>query len=447
MASSCDPAIGAAAATTTAGLGAHELQAAFQQVTRLPAHHLSRQEQQQTDGDTISPLPPAVIRSSGNGGPGGRNIIHGLMGSGETVRNTITAFAAARSNSNTIVTCKAPRNLNEIKEDEVGDDGILADIQPPRPKQTSPFLTKLPPEVLQAIIRRCRFADIVNLRKTCKTLHLLASPREMRILHGSHQFRQLLRCHCRVCLTHNEDRRKLLKTGGPGYPLSNKCIDCALKEEDPRVKVGRKVELANFSSVWVCRWCGRPVAEHPAVSSEQFHRRCYSRYNRALGIFFILGWLQFCFGIIGGALAWRYFRWDRLVFGPTVTNFLLLWIVLGLVIFRGNRVRTYNIAFCLELVILGLWIAPVYHVSKLVRDDLDTGVVPVAKSTWAALVIFGLNMFFRFMNVVGNFILLFRPDLTRRRRPAVSLWKRGLYKIACLFIFFTYPQSLESKVQ
>lgn len=394
----------------------------------------------------MHPPPPAVTSS--------RNIIHDLIGSGalnfsETVRHSFSSLAArntsnlrqkepAKDGQGTELSVVCSHRVGEIREGLVEDQS---------PKQTSPLLNKLPPEILLAIIRRCRFADIVSLRKTCRTFHLLASPSEMRILLGRDQFRHLLRCHCKICLLHNEDRKKLLQSENRdiGYPLSNKCIDCALAAEDPRVKVGRKVHLANFDSVWVCRWCGRPVAETVATNSEQFHRVCYESYSNTLVVFVLLGWIQWCLGIVAGALAWRYFRWNDIVLGPTITSFLLGWIVLGFIMWRGNRRRTYNWTFGLELIILGLWIPPIYHVAKLVDDDLDAG-IRVDSSTWASLVFFGISMLFRLMNVIGNFVLLFHPDLTRRRRPRVVWWRKGLYKLACVVVFFTYPQSIEAKL-
>ena len=76
--------------------------------------------------------------------------------------------------------------------------------------------------------------------------------------------------------------------------------------------------------------------------------------------------------------------------GPK-TNFLLLWIDLIFLTFRGNDRNTYPITFGLELIILGLWIAPMYHVATLIHENLGLD-IPTEKSTWASMVIFGLNM-------------------------------------------------------
>lgn len=72
------------------------------------------------------------------------------------------------------------------------------------------------------------------------------------------------------------------------------------------------------------------------------------------------------------------------------TNFLLLWLCLVFLVFRGNRRRTYHWTLVIELTILGLWIPPAYHVALRIAEGARVGHVP--KSTQATLAMFGLNM-------------------------------------------------------
>jgi hypothetical protein len=59
---------------------------------------------------------------------------------------------------------------------------------------------------------------------------------------------------------------------------------------------------------------------------------------------------------------------------------------------RGNRVRTYHWVGIVELVILGLWIPPIYAVSRdLVGENINFDGVPLSCSI-AALVFFAANM-------------------------------------------------------
>lgn len=172
------------------------------------------------------------------------------------------------------------------------------------------------------ILQRLDFADIVRLRKTCKELRALASPHQISVLLGPAQLRMQLLGHCKSCLLYDPFRSRLLQPNlvDPGFPLASRCMDCAVKDRDPRIRVGRKINMANSDTIWVCRWCGYPIIEGGAFGCEQMHRFCYRRYNDFLCAFFILGWLQLALGIVAAALAWKYYRHAMLVFAPTVVS-------------------------------------------------------------------------------------------------------------------------------
>ncbi|KAK3314498.1 hypothetical protein B0H66DRAFT_449574, partial [Apodospora peruviana] len=305
-------------------------------------------------------------------------------------------------------------------------------------------LLSLPAEIQIMILRFLEFADIERLRRTCKALRALANPAQIRSIMGPILLRMQLLGHCRTCLLRDPFRSHLLlgKPSDPGYPLASKCINCAIAANDDRIRVGKKVLLASLDQVWVCRWCGWPVTEGASSGNEQFHRPCYKSYNDALFVFFVLGWLQLGLGVTGAALSWRYFRHAKLIFGPTVTSFLLLWVCLGFLIFRGNRRRTYHYTLVLELAILCLWIPPVYDIASSIAAAPGAA---VPKTTQATLAMYALNMFFRLMNVFGNIILLSKYDMTRSHRPTASLWRRMFHSVAAPLIFWTYPQSLEQR--
>jgi hypothetical protein len=314
----------------------------------------------------------------------GANFIHGLIGLSpgglsDAVRNSISSLARRdRDFETTTLTVVV----------KAGDGN--APLPPPAPEPCPRHLLSLPPEILLMILRRLDFADIVRLRKTCKLFHVLASPQQLRILFGPDQLRMQLLGHCKTCLLYDPFRRRLLQPTvvDPGYPLASSCLDCAVKAGDTRIRVGKKINLANLDTVWVCRWCGLPIVDGGAYGCEQMHRFCYKRYNDALFLFFVLGWLQLGMGITAAALAWKYYRSAVLVFAPSVTNFILLWICLGVLICRGNKRRTYHCTFVLELIILGLWIPPIYHIANEMANASGD---PVPKSTQATLALFALN--------------------------------------------------------
>ena len=296
--------------------------------------------------------------------------MHGLIGlsSGglsETIRNSIQDSISSLANSNDHANPNPNNNNNhnlgsikeEKEQDAIGDlqkgvaesvevefvrtkgRSLESDTEPEnnldpdnialqglrKPKNRDPHhLLNLPPEILLHIIRCTAFADIISLGRTCRALHSIASPAQIRLLLGPQAVRDLVQSHCRSCLVYNELRNNLILSpplAGQGTPFPNQCFTCARKANDGRVRVGRKVNLADNAMAWVCRWCGWPICAAQAHVHEQFHQPCYKSYNNALLFFFILGWLQLSLGIVAAALAWRYFRGAVMVFAPTVVSF------------------------------------------------------------------------------------------------------------------------------
>ena len=113
----------------------------------------------------------------------------------------------------------------------------------------------------------------------------------------------------------------------------------------------------------------------------------------------------------------------------------------------------------LELSILGLWIPPVYYIASAIARSPDES---VPRSTVAALAIFALNMYvaisvmsiipltapprvFRLLNLLGNFVLFFEYNMTKRYSPRASVWRKAVHPITSRLVFWTYPQALDQK--
>ncbi|KAK0668751.1 hypothetical protein QBC41DRAFT_276079 [Cercophora samala] len=339
-------------------------------------------------------------------------------------------------------------------------DGQASPDKDDRPEKPPPLhLLALPTELLNNILRHLNFVSILELRKTCRFFHALASPPQLRILFGRQELTSLLLQHCKTCFTHDPFRTNLLACSheDEGWPLASQCVDCALVANDERLKIGKQVKLGTEEVVEVCRWCGRPIRNHEGVAgpadpsagtqrdSRPFHRgNCYRSYNNSLLFFFILGWVQLTIGITGAALSWRYWRGAVMVFAPSVTSFLLLWIVMGFLFFRASRKRAYRYTLLLELAILGCWIPPVYYISMQIvkhpEREVDTAMQ-------AALALFGLNLVFRLFNVAGNVVILCStPDLTPRKKPNAGWFKRTIYKLMLWSVAWTYPPSVEHRL-
>jgi hypothetical protein len=281
--------------------------------------------------EPADPASPSALPDSGPTLPEpptrGGNFFHGLLGLSagrfsETVRQSIPALAKQKNHGVLMgsAAAESPPSCSTTPEpkDECKGSGSR------RPPNREPrHLLSLPPEILLMILRHLGFADIVRLRWTCKQLHAFANPQQLRTLFGPEQLRLQLLSHCKVCLRYDQFRTHLLHSTqmDQGYPLSRRCIDCAIKARDPRIRVGRKVLLGDYASVWVCRWCGFPIVEGAAFGYEQMHRKCYRHYNDVLFVFFILGWIQLTLGIVAAALSWKYYRHSTIVFAPTVVSF------------------------------------------------------------------------------------------------------------------------------
>lgn len=238
------------------------------------------------------------------------------------------------------------------------DASNVSVTRPATPEAPRNLMT-LPAEIQIVILQHLDFGDIERLRRTCKYWYNFATPRLVRSIWGPDTFRAILIRHCKICLTYcPRDVARLLTTPlDAGYPLSSRCVKCTIQSRDGTVRIGRKTTLGNFTDYWTCRWCGWPITTDSSTGHPQFHKRCYDRYAIVLLAFFLLGWIQFFLGIAGSGLCWHYFRNDKLVLAPTIVGFLLMWLCIVLIMFRGNKVRTYNIALFLEIAIIGLWVS------------------------------------------------------------------------------------------
>ncbi|KAK3298092.1 uncharacterized protein B0H64DRAFT_441491 [Chaetomium fimeti] len=381
----------------------------------------------------------------------GGTFIHELIGlspSGfrETVRNSFSSLTR-REEYGTNVTPAPPPDAGVVAEVRTGHPHAgqtrlpPPPSPPPAPEPCPRHLLNLPHEIWLMILERLAFADIVRLRRTCKRLRTLADPKQIRDLLGPVKLHAQLLSHCKVCLLYDPFRSHLLRStrADPGYPLASRCITCAMKARDPRVRVGKMIDLANLDTARVCRWCGTPIIDGGAFGCAEMHRFCYKRYNDVLFVFFWIGWTQLGLGIVAAALAWRYYRHAILVFAPTVASFIILWIPLALLA-CSHTWGKYHYMLGFELVILGLWVPPIYYVASEIATASGG---PIPSSTQASLAMFALNMAFRLMNVVGNLVIFLAFDTTKRNWSDIPVWKRLFHYLATAFVMWTCPQSLE----
>lgn len=257
---------------------------------------------------------------------------------------------------------------------------------------------KLPPELQLQVISYLNFGDIERLRRTCRVMRGGIPKPLIRSLFPDLKMALLGTCY--ECLSHQPTRAHLIRAdeNEHRYPLSSKCFSCIARKGE--FKVGTKYIIGNYTTAWVCRWCGMPIISTAAWNQPEFHRRCYRVYNKILLLYFLAGCAQWVVVVIAYALTSAYFRQYAMVLGPTTVSFVFLitgisdnlqinlimafW-AFSLTVLRGPSIRTYHWAFLVELAILALWIPPVYSISRHMADHSS-------RSTDVTLAFIGFNM-------------------------------------------------------
>ncbi|KZL76793.1 F-box domain-containing protein [Colletotrichum tofieldiae] len=307
--------------------------------------------------------------------------------------------------------------------------------------RTGNSLMDLPPELHLMVIDYLEFGELENLRRTCRFYRNFLTKQTIRDLFGE-QFRLALLAHCYICLKYDPTRGSLLWAdyNHPRYPLASKCVDCAYQEDE--LAVGKKVALGNYASVWICRWCGYPVASAAAPNQPEFHKDCYSHYNNVLLVYFVLGWIQLSLGIVASGLCWRFFRDEILVLVPSIVNFVLLWWCLAFLVVRGEHKRTYHFTGILEAAILALWCLPLYVLVNDVEDGINGA---WDRRVTVTLIFIVLNMAFRLLNFLGNIILTLEWRHFARKKPRLTPAGRFGNMVLAFLVYWTYPQAVEQE--
>ncbi|RBR02908.1 hypothetical protein FVER53590_29966 [Fusarium verticillioides] len=92
-----------------------------------------------------------------------------------------------------------------------------------------------------------------------------------------------------------------------------------------------------------------------------------------------------------------------------------------------------------EMGIFGLWIPPLTGVVRTMGNRTEG----VRAADIATIFFIACNMLFRFINVLGNTLLVSEYKLWRRYMPNQSRSARILNKVTAFLIFWTYPPSIE----
>ncbi|KAF5601830.1 uncharacterized protein FSUBG_8002 [Fusarium subglutinans] len=300
-------------------------------------------------------------------------------------------------------------------------------------------LLRLPAEIQLMILQHLTFGEVESLRRTCRLLRYTINKPFIRDVFPRIKFELLSTCF--RCLRYDATRDHLIHAdeSDARYPLANECLDCVSSRGG--FVVGRMYTLETSAAVCICRYCGFPVTSDAAWKEYEFHRVCYRRYRMILLYYFLVGCAQSTITVAAASLCWKYYKKEKLVLGPTVVNFLMACWVFYLSMVRGAELRTYHWSLLLEMGIFGLWIPPLTGVVR----TMGKGVEGVRAADIATVFFIACNMLFRFINVLGNTLLVSEYKLWRRYMPNQPRPIRILNKVIAFLIFWTYPPSIEQK--
>ncbi|KAF5630439.1 uncharacterized protein FTJAE_8201 [Fusarium tjaetaba] len=107
----------------------------------------------------------------------------------------------------------------------------------------------------------------------------------------------------------------------------------------------------------------------------------------------------------------------------------------------GRQLSHGMLGVLLEYGIFGLWIPPLTGVVR----TMGKGTEGVRAADIATIFFIACNMLFRFINVLGNTLLVSEYKLWRRYMPNQSKPAQILNKVTAFLIFWTYPPSIEQK--
>ncbi|KAF5985237.1 hypothetical protein FCOIX_2214 [Fusarium coicis] len=264
-------------------------------------------------------------------------------------------------------------------------------------------LLRLPAELQLMILQHLTFGEVESLRRTCRLIRYTINKPFIRQVFPSIKFELLSTCF--RCLRYDAMRDHLIHAdeSDARYPLANECLDCVSSRGG--FVVGRMYTLGTFMTVCVCRYCGFPV-----TSDAAWKDWVCAVYNYHYSSVVVLEALQ-----EGKTGSWTY--GDQLPHG-----------MLGVLL-------KY------EMGIFGFWIPPLTGVVR----TMGKGTEGVQAADIATIFFIACNMLFRFINVLGNTLLVSEYKLWRRYMTNQSRSARILNKVTAFLIFWTYPPSIEQK--
>ncbi|RBQ82316.1 hypothetical protein VDGD_07623 [Verticillium dahliae] len=176
---------------------------------------------------------------------------------------------------------------------------------------TAPNVLRLPAELQLHIIQHLTFGELEHLRRTCRFYRAFISPAVVGRLFGTaHRLQAALLSTCRDCLRTEDPVASSPPTmlwadvASADWPLASRCVVCAFKARD--LYVDEQITFADWTSAYVCRWCGMPVhvgrtSDYTSMQVNEFHVPCWDAYKRVHHRFLLLGLLSAGVAVLASA--------------------------------------------------------------------------------------------------------------------------------------------------
>lgn len=164
------------------------------------------------------------------------------------------------------------------------------------------------------------FGDLEHFRRTSHFVRTwISKPFIMDIFPN---IKATLLSTCYECLSEDPGRNALVRIEKDAmrYPFSSQCFKCVARTGE--FTIGKRYQIGNNSSAWICRWCGMPVTTPAAWNQPEFHRACFRSYMKTLLCYVMVGVVQAGLALVASPLCWSFspFRQDARIWGPAIVR-------------------------------------------------------------------------------------------------------------------------------
>ncbi|CRK30101.1 hypothetical protein BN1708_018424, partial [Verticillium longisporum] len=231
------------------------------------------------------------------------------------------------------------------------------------------------------------------------------------------------------------------------WPLASRCVVCAFKARD--LYVDEQITFADWTSAYVCRWCGMPVhvgqtSDYTSMQVNEFHVPCWDAYKRVHHRFLLLGLLSAGVAVLASASSMVLVPRNLKIVMPAVINLVLGLLVYVIMWFRTDKSRTFHFVAVIDVVIVAIWISSLVEFGAMMRND-RTGTISTLDAVFLGMLPIGIAMIVRLLDIGGNIVLATDYRHWQRRIPSTGWVERTWRPVETFLVHFTWPKITEAE--